>query len=102
VSDSIKVTCPQCSTKYRLPAESQGRSARCKVCGTKFAVASPKSLDDSVLDWLTEGNERDEDLISQPRVINMPRGEGAARKRGAIRMKDSADKAPADADNQSK
>jgi PHP family Zn ribbon phosphoesterase len=93
VSDAIKVSCPQCSAKYRLPAEAQGRSARCKVCGTKFAVASPKSLDDSVLDWLTDQNDQEEeDLVAQPRVINMPKGSGGKR-RGPIRMKESADSA---------
>jgi hypothetical protein len=98
MSDGIRCTCPSCAAKYRLPDEAQGRTARCKVCGVKFDV--PKmSLEDSVLDWLTEGAERDDD-IEQPRVINIQRAanpDGASRRRGVIRMRSASEESHAPA-----
>lgn len=68
----LKAVCPQCRTKYRLPAEAAGRSARCKVCQVKFRVPKPASLDDSVVMWLDD-NAEDEPVVSQPRVITTRR-----------------------------
>lgn len=96
MSDTIKCLCGKCGAKYRLPVEFQGRSARCKKCGEKFRVPEQqeKTLEDSVLDWLDEREER-EDVV-QPRVINMQAnksaadesaGSGSPANRGIIRYK---------------
>lgn len=101
MSDTIKCACPNCHAKYRLPAEAAGRDARCKVCGSKFHIPQNKSLEDSVLDWLSEAPADPEDAVDRPRVINMPRGNddstAGGRRRSVIRMKDehATDKAEA-------
>jgi len=92
VADFIKCNCSNCGAKYRLPAEYQGRRARCKKCGEKFEVPRVKSLEDSVLDWLAEADEREEGAVAQPRVISIPKeaasdSESDARRRGPIRLK---------------
>lgn len=94
MADFIKCNCPGCGAKYRLPVEFQGRKARCKKCGEKFAVPKKdKTLEDSVLDWLSEAEEQDtEETIARPRVINIPKepasGSAASDKRkGPIRLK---------------
>jgi PHP family Zn ribbon phosphoesterase len=96
VADFIKCVCSNCGAKYRLPVEFQGRRARCKKCGEKFEVPKKKkTLEDSVLDWLAEGEEEEkEEAVAQPRVINIPKensddsdGETKSRKQGPIRMK---------------
>ncbi|MCA9243003.1 MAG: hypothetical protein KDA32_03540 [Phycisphaerales bacterium] len=73
MSDTIKCACDACGAKYRLPVESQGRMARCKKCGAKFKVPQPKdrSLEDSVLEWLSDEPEDMSDS-APPRVINAP------------------------------
>jgi hypothetical protein len=103
VADFIKCLCSNCGAKYRLPLEFQGRRARCKKCGEKFEVPKvKKTLEDSVLDWLNEGEEQEvesEETAAQPRVISMPKEaaapaeEGAAgnRRRGVIRIKTDTD-----------
>lgn len=95
VSDTIKCVCEKCGAKYRLPVEFQGRSARCKKCGEKFRVPElkGKSLEDSVLDWLDEREDKEE--VVQPRVINMQEvksspddsASGSPSNRGIIRYK---------------
>lgn len=72
--DFVKAVCPKCQAKYRLPAEAQGRVARCKRCGEKFEVPRKLSLEDSVLTWLTGPVEEDEEVEApvQPKVISMP------------------------------
>jgi hypothetical protein len=96
VSD-IKCLCSHCNAKYRLPAEFAGRTARCKKCGEKFDVPKgEKSLEDSVLDWLSDADETEE-VIEQPRVINIPKDAAAAegsRKKGVIRMKGGGSDVP--------
>lgn len=94
MSETIKILCPECSAKYRLPLEAAGRTARCKVCGTKFAVPAQKNLEDSVLDWLRDPNVEEEEAVDQPKVINMPkRAEGdssaSGSRRGPIRFRES-------------
>ncbi|MBN2448495.1 MAG: hypothetical protein JXO22_17340 [Phycisphaerae bacterium] len=90
MSSHIKCSCPNCGAKYRLPQEAQGRAARCKACATKFKVPVVKSLEDSVIDWLADPADM-EDEIEQPRVINMPKRNGAsdsgAHRRGPIRLR---------------
>jgi len=91
VADFIKCNCPECGAKYRLPVEFQGRRARCKKCGAKFEVPRSKSLEDSVLDWLSEAEEQEE-AVAQPRVISMPKEaaadpDSAPRRKGVIRLK---------------
>jgi PHP family Zn ribbon phosphoesterase len=88
VSDGIRAVCSHCGAKYRLPVEAAGRTARCKKCGGKFEVPREKNLEDSVLDWLSEG-EAEEEVVEKPRVINIPKDEAAdpqavARARGGV------------------
>jgi transposase-like protein len=93
VADFIKCNCPKCGAKYRLPVEFQGRSARCKKCGEKFKVPQEKTLEDSVIDWLSEADERErEEAVAQPRVISIPKeaaGEAGteSRRKRPIRLK---------------
>lgn len=102
MAETIKCTCSHCGAKYRLPVEAQGRVARCKRCGEKFAVPRAQSLEDTVLSWLGTGAEDDlEEAPAQPRVISMPTDEQAdssetvKRIRGPIRMKsDTSKEAP--------
>ena len=98
MADSIKCNCSHCGAKYRLPAEYQGRRARCKKCGEKFEVPRNKTLEDSVLDWRSEAEEQEKkqaETIARPRVISIPKEAGAgsdgqsagAKRKGPIRMK---------------
>jgi PHP family Zn ribbon phosphoesterase len=94
VADFIKCNCPKCGAKYRLPVEFQGRRARCKKCGDKFEVPRTKTLEDSVLDWLSEAEaeEEKEQAVARPRVISIPKESAAnpdsqAKRRGPIRLK---------------
>jgi len=97
VADFIKCNCSNCGAKYRLPVEFQGRRARCKKCGEKFEVPKTKTLEDSVLDWLSEAEEQDEreEAVAKPRVISIPKDSApnpnsdgsSARRKGPIRMK---------------
>ncbi len=94
MSDTVKCACPQCGAKYRLPIEAQGRTAKCKRCGDKFQVPRQQSLEDSILDWLTEPDP-EEEAVGPPRVISMPNqptdADTAKRTRGPIRMKTGTD-----------
>lgn len=98
--DTIKCSCGKCGAKYRLPAEAQGRSARCKRCGEKFDVPRQLSLEDSILTWLGSPTEEDADEVmpNKPRVISMPQADAndattdGKRPRGTIRMKSSTPK----------
>lgn len=73
MSDTIKCACTSCGAKYRLPIESQGRSARCKQCGEKFSIPkASSSLEDSIMSWLDDPEEADE-LSNGPRVVSMPK-----------------------------
>jgi len=92
MADFIKCNCSNCGAKYRLPVEFQGRRARCKKCGAKFDVPRVKSLEDSVLDWLSEAEQKEEETIAQPRVISIPKESAAdsaseAKRKGPIRLK---------------
>ncbi len=72
MSEPISCKCPDCGAKYRLPAEVQGRSVRCKKCQSKFKVPKRDNLEDSILDWLTEADPEEETTTYEPRVISMP------------------------------
>ncbi|MFQ5805686.1 MAG: hypothetical protein ACE5I3_04465 [Phycisphaerae bacterium] len=94
MADFIKCSCPKCAAKYRLPVEFQGRRARCKKCGEKFEVPRTKTLEDSVLDWLSEAEQEQEkeEAIAQPRVISLPKESASdssttVRRKGPIRLK---------------
>lgn len=98
MADFIKCKCSSCGAKYRLPVEYQGRRARCKKCGEKFEVPRTKTLEDSVLDWLSEAEEQErkqEETVAQPRVINIPKESATdsevttAKRKGPIRLKSS-------------
>jgi len=97
VADFIKCSCPKCGAKYRLPVEFQGRRARCKKCNEKFEVPRTKTLEDSVLDWLSEAEEEEkkEEVVAQPRVISIPKESASDsgsdfRRKGPIRLKSSS------------
>jgi DNA-directed RNA polymerase subunit RPC12/RpoP len=86
VTDTVKCACSHCGAKYRLPAEAQGRHARCKKCGEKFLVPRELDLEDSILSWLNEPDDQEE-ALERPRVISMPTDSsetGAARRSKAI------------------
>jgi len=91
----IQCACGHCHAKYRLPAEFAGRTGKCKKCGQKFQIpAQKRSLEDSVLDWLAEDEETDEQ-IERPRVIDVSTdkpasSQGSGRSKGPIRMKTPA------------
>jgi DNA-directed RNA polymerase subunit RPC12/RpoP len=98
--DTIKCSCSHCGAKYRLPAEAQGRTARCKRCGEKFAVPREQSLEDSILTWLSAPEEAEE-AAPPPRIISMPGADAdnsndgtvaGKRVRGTIRLKSSVPK----------
>jgi len=93
VADTIKCTCPECGTRYRLPIEYQGRHAKCKKCGTKFRIPAQKSLEDSVLDWLAEAEkEEQEEAVEKPRVVSMSDSAvpGGSLPKGPIRRKEAS------------
>ena len=101
MADFIKCNCSNCGAKYRLPVEFQGRRARCKKCGEKFEVPKKKTLEDSVLDWLSEAEEKErqeEEAVARPRVISIPKesasdsepGTTSSRRKGTIRMKSTS------------
>ncbi len=95
MSDTIKCLCEHCGAKYRLPMEAQGRTARCKRCGEKFQVPKQQSLEDSILTWLANPEDEEDDLAPSPKVISMPESESGgdgqtsatARKTQTVRMK---------------
>lgn len=77
MSDRIKCVCQACGAKYKLPAEFQGRQARCKQCGATFEIPKLKqseTLEDSVLDWLAEEGQPNEEKVevARPRIVNLP------------------------------
>ena len=37
--ETVTVACPQCATKYKIPAQHTARSAVCRVCETRFELA---------------------------------------------------------------
>lgn len=90
MGDFIKTACSECGAKYRLPIEFQGRTARCKKCGAKFSIPANKNIEDSVLDWLTEGDVDDaaDEPAEAPRVVSMGDSGGKASvRKGLIRLK---------------
>ncbi|MBL8880451.1 MAG: hypothetical protein JNG88_15165 [Phycisphaerales bacterium] len=89
MAEMIKCACTSCGAKYRLPIESQGRSARCKQCGEKFSIPkTSSSLEDSIMSWLDDP-EAAEELSTGPRVVSMPKeqvdSEAMKRLQGPIR-----------------
>ncbi|MGE3180231.1 MAG: zinc-ribbon domain-containing protein [Phycisphaerae bacterium] len=84
MADCIKTSCPECSAKYRLPIESQGRSVRCKRCSHKFQIPQAESsLDDSIMAWLDD-EANDEATTLQPKVIQIPSEELAAENKNDV------------------
>ena len=91
MADFIKCSCPSCGVNYKMPLEFQGRTARCKKCGVKFEVPKDRSVEDSVLDWLSDGTSEEADTVSQPKIVTMPKEDGSGGKPksgGIIRMKE--------------
>jgi len=92
VADFVKCSCPACGVNYKLPLEFQGRTARCKKCGVKFEVPKDRSVEDSVLDWLSDGTAEEADTVTQPKIVTMPKEDGSTggkpKSGGIIRMKD--------------
>lgn len=93
MAEFIKCNCGSCGAKYRLPVEFGGRTARCKKCGGRFEIPAQKSLEDSVLDWLSEADAAtEEQTVEKPRVIKLSEQAisghaSGAEKRGPIRYK---------------
>lgn len=104
MADTLKCACASCGAKYRLPLEAQGRTVRCKQCGTRFEVPRQKAanLEDSIMAWLSAPDDDEVDeTLDRPRVVNLPAektadsaddsaagaGAGATRGKGIIRYK---------------
>ena len=51
----LAIQCPACHVRLRVPDEFVNKRARCKRCGQSFVIALP-SLEDSVVEWLHEGD----------------------------------------------
>jgi thioredoxin len=52
MADTVKVVCPECQTKNRIPNEKIGQDAKCGKCGASFTAstnlaASPVSITDT-------------------------------------------------------
>lgn len=99
MADFVKCSCPSCGVNYKLPVEFQGRTARCKKCGVKFEVPKDRSVEDSVLDWLSDGADEADETVSQPKVVTMPKdgsdsASGKGRGSGVIRFKDGQNPQP--------
>lgn len=41
-NDELKVRCPSCGTKYKLPASAVGRKVRCAKCHAAFRMTDPR------------------------------------------------------------
>jgi len=44
----MQVNCPRCGKSYNLPPRSQGKSATCQGCATRFTIAGQNSKSGSV------------------------------------------------------
>lgn len=95
--DEIKVRCPACGAKYRVPAKAVGQKARCVRCKSPFRVVDPlpdsnrapaaektraqrpepardsKTLrhpptEDDIVRWLSEGADEDERPATRPQL----------------------------------
>jgi len=42
-NDELKVRCPSCGSKYKLPADAVGRKLRCAKCHNAFRVTDPRA-----------------------------------------------------------
>lgn len=95
VAEFVKCTCEECGAKYRLPVEYRGRTAKCKKCGAKFKIPAEKTLEDSVLDWLTEADadaeRHEQEEVQKPRIVSMSDSSSAraddSKSKGPIRLK---------------
>ncbi len=55
MSENVVVRCPKCSQKYRITLRSVGHRARCKVCGTIFAILDEHTAsEDDIVSWITD------------------------------------------------
>ncbi len=58
--DRLVVQCGHCGARYRIEPRLEGRRAKCRRCRHIFHLTKKVDLDDSVIDWLEEG----EDVVS--------------------------------------
>lgn len=64
MSRPLHTHCPSCHASYRVRIEAAGRRARCKSCHHDFLVPAPADLlDDTIIAWLMEGAEREEETV---------------------------------------
>ncbi len=42
-NDELKVRCPSCGSKYKVPANAVGQKLRCSKCQTAFRVTDPRA-----------------------------------------------------------
>ncbi|HQA00188.1 MAG TPA: zinc-ribbon domain-containing protein, partial [Phycisphaerae bacterium] len=42
-NEELRVRCPSCGTKYKLPAKAVGRKVRCVKCNTTFRITDPRA-----------------------------------------------------------
>lgn len=55
MSEQVVVRCPHCAQKYRVPLASVGRHGHCRICRTRFRIASgPQVDDDTIFAWISE------------------------------------------------
>lgn len=55
--ERVLVQCGHCGARYRIAKRLRGRKAKCRRCRYVFRLTPKDSLDDTVLDWLEEGDE---------------------------------------------
>lgn len=53
----VLVQCGHCGARYRIGRRLRGRKAKCRRCRNVFRMTPKDSIDDTVLDWLEEGDE---------------------------------------------
>lgn len=64
----IAIECPTCHATLRAPDTYINKRARCKGCGQVFVIKAA-SLDDSVVSWLSDADEKITDDLSETHPI---------------------------------
>ncbi|TFG85901.1 MAG: hypothetical protein E4H17_04625 [Gemmatimonadales bacterium] len=70
----VVIHCPACKAELHCSKEMVGKRARCRGCGKVFVITIPAAkvpeLEDSIVDWLSEGDV-DESLAAQPARVRI-------------------------------
>jgi thioredoxin 2 len=53
----MKIVCPHCQSANRVPAERDGRAAKCGKCGEKLFTGAPAALGTAAFDRQIAGSE---------------------------------------------